>query len=361
MKAEIISPQELDNGLITLWRGFQASDAALRSPFFSPEFTCAVGKARSDARVAILEENGVVQGFLPFHCREGGIAKPIGGQITDYQGLIHAPNFDADGAALLNACRLTAYDFNHAPLTQKVLLAGAYHYSSSPQMNLAGGYDAYAANRSKAWKEAMRAMRRRSRKIEREIGPLRFEYHEPGDDVYRSHVAMRNNLYRRMHVKSLLGCDSWVDRTLSVIRATQLPHFAGVMTALYAGDRLIAAHFGMRSQTVWHWWFSSYDIEVANYGPGIMLIVEAARHAEPAGLAVIDFGRGESHYKLTFANDATDLCEGSIEVANSVRGALRRAQKAAFKSVATLPLGRLTGLLRRGLSRVVTGGIRLPT
>lgn len=361
MRVEIVRPKELDAGLIGLWRKYQSSSVGLCSPFFSPEFTLAVGAARLDAMVAIIKDDGVVQGFFPFHRCEGGVAKPIGGQIADYSGIVHAPQFIADGPALLKACGLTAYDFNHAPLTQTALRAGGYHFSSSPHIDVAEGYEAYAANRPRIWAEAMRHVRRRRRKIEREIGPLRFEYHDPGDDIYRSHVAMRNHLYRRANVRSLLGCDSWVDHTLSAIRATNHAHFAGLMTALYAGDRLIATHFGMRSQNVWHWWFSSYDTEVSNYGPGIMLILEAARHAPTAGLSLIDFGRGDSPYKLLFSNGATHLCEGSIEVHNSIRGILRRTQKMAIRSIMPLPLGRSKAFLRRGLSRVVTGGIRLST
>jgi len=345
--------------LIGLWRQFQSSSDELCSPFFSPEFTLAVGAARLDAMVAIIKEDGVVQGLFPYHRCEGGVAKPIGGQICDYQGIVHAPQFSADGAALLRACGLTAYDFNHAPLNQTALRAGGYHFTSSPHIDLAQGYEAYAADRAGAWDEAMRHVRRRRRKIEREIGPLRFEYHDPSDDIYRSHVAMRNHLYTRANVKSLLGCGSWIDRTLSAIRTTNHRHFAGLMTTLYAGDRLIAAHFGMRSQKVWHWWFSSYDTEVSNYGPGIMLILEAARHAPMAGLSIIDFGRGDSPYKLLYSNGATPLCEGSIEVRNSFRGILRRAQKMAIRSIMPLPLGRSKAFLRRGLTRVVTGGIRL--
>lgn len=361
MRVEIVSPKELDAELIGCWRNFQSSSAGLRTPFFSPEFTLAVGGARQDAAVAIIENDGVVQGFFPFHRCAGRVAKPIGGQIADYHGIIHAPTFVPDGPALLKACGLTAYDFNHAPLTQTALVAGCYHFSSSPHIDLSQGYDAYAADRPKAWAEAMRHVRRRRRKIEREIGPMRFEYHSPSDDIYRSHVKMRNHLYERANVKSLLGCNSWIDRTLAAIRMTNHLHFAGLMTALYAGDRLIAAHFGMRSKDVWHWWFSSYDTELANYGPGIMLILEAARHAPTVGLSLIDFGRGDSPYKLLLSNGATRLCEGSIEVQSSFRGILRRTQKIALRSIMPLPLGQSKAFLRRGISRVITGGIRLST
>lgn len=359
MKASIIHPRELDAGLIKAWRHFQTHTPSLQSPFYAPEFTVAVGNAREDARVAILEEDGRVRGFLPFHMLSAGVAKPIGGQICDYQGVVHSRDFTFTGIELLKACGLSAYDFNHAPMDQTALLAGASHFSSSPQMDISEGYEAYSRTRPKSFRDAMREVRRRTRKVESEFGPLQFVYDEPNSSTYAAHVRMRNDLYRRANVKSLLGAASWVDEVIAELRSIRASDFAGVFSALYAGERLIAAHFGLRSSQIWHWWFNSYDTDLYKLGPGILLIHHAAVNANGNGLHVVDFGRGEAHYKLTFANTEVALCEGSIEKIVSAPGFARRLQRSGARSLKWLPLGKHRDLIRRASSRILTGGIRL--
>lgn len=359
MRAEILKPADLDDGLIETWRAFQARNDGLDSPFFAPEFTMAVGAARDDARVAVISDAGELIAFLPFHSCAGNVAKPIGGQICDYQGLIHTKPFDAPGAQVLHACGLSAYDFNHAPADQTSLAPGAYQFWTSPQMDLTGGYEAYAEDRPKSFREVMREVRRRMRKIEKEFGPLRFEFQDTSDATYDAHIALRNKLYERVNVNSLLGSGSWVDNTLDVLRRTDNPEFAGVFSTLYAGDQFIAGHFGMRSRTVWHWWFNSYDTNFYKFGPGKMLIHHAAQEAEQYGITKIDFGRGDAPYKLDFANTSCALAEGSIEAAISLPGMSRCVQRAVAKSIRQLPLGRYGDLCRRAGNRVLTGGVRV--
>jgi CelD/BcsL family acetyltransferase involved in cellulose biosynthesis len=86
---------------------------------------------------------------------------------------------------------------------------------------------------------------------------------------------------------------------------------------------------GMRSSTIIHCWFNTYDYEMRNYAPGLALFLMLAQRAAKDGLKMIDFGRGTEDYKLTFSNGSTELCEGSIELANSLAGAVRRCQKVA--------------------------------
>ncbi|MCX5690838.1 MAG: GNAT family N-acetyltransferase, partial [Planctomycetota bacterium] len=65
MRFQVINPADLDHGLIERWADLQQANAALSSPYFRPEFTLAVGRVRSDARVTVIEDGGRVVGFLP--------------------------------------------------------------------------------------------------------------------------------------------------------------------------------------------------------------------------------------------------------------------------------------------------------
>ena len=55
-----------------------------------------------------------------------GVGTNVGGQICDFQGIVGAPGQTIDTKSLLIGCGLDAYDFNHLPVSQSTLAAGAY-------------------------------------------------------------------------------------------------------------------------------------------------------------------------------------------------------------------------------------------
>ena len=83
---------------------------------------------------------------------------------------------------------------------------------------------------------------------------------------------------------------------------------------MYAGDRLVAAHMGMRSRTHWHYWFPSYATDVSKYSPGSILLLRMAEAAQEHGISVIDLGKGDSQYKRTLMTGAAPLLEGAVEM-----------------------------------------------
>lgn len=359
MRAELIRPQELDAAQIERWRSIVDNDIGYRNPFYTPEFTQAVAETRNDAFVAILEDAGETVGFFPFHRLHRSVAKPIGGPISDYHGPVLACGFDLDPILLLQACNLASYDFNHLPTAIRKFADHAYDRSCSPIIDLSNGYEAYADKPSKSTKNELRNTGRRRRKMEREIGPVSFAFHEPSDTIYDQFIALKNQQFNELRVQSAFSVP-WIATTLENIRKTQTPAFSGVLSTLYAGDRLMAAHFGMRSKTVLHWWFPTYDREAAAYGSGMVLLDEIARCAQSENIAMIDLGRGEDRYKSKFKNSETQLCEGSIERRATLPGILRTGQKALLSATRPLPLGQYESYPRRALARLISG-MRLPS
>jgi CelD/BcsL family acetyltransferase involved in cellulose biosynthesis len=109
-----------------------------------------------------------------------------------------------------------------------------------------------------------------------------------------------------------------------------------VLSTLHAGDRLAAAHFGMRSATVWHWWFPVYDPDLSKYSPGILLLLEMAREARGLGIRVIDFGKGDAEYKERLKTGDLALAEGTVETGR-VAARLRRMVGAAVARLDRAP------------------------
>ncbi len=359
MRAHMIRPGELRAEDLARWQEIIDGSSLYRSPFYSPHFTLAVGETRRDARVAVLERDGEVIGFLPCHLLRGRVAKPIGGPINDYQGPILDCAAPVDGPELLKACGLRAYDFNHLPVAMNGLAGSAHTRSVSPFIDLSDGYEAYVQGRGKPLKKVLSEMRRRTRNAARDFGgEVVFTVHDPSPDTYAEHVTFKNASLAREGVKSTLDV-GWVADTLEILRTTQTPEFAGLMSTVRAGETLLGTHFGIRSARDWHWWFPSYDAEHRKYGPGIMVIHGAAEATAGLGLERIDFGRGNSEYKLVMGTGHVDLCEGSIERVASPAGVLRKAQKGMLGLARPLPLGRYESYPRRALARLISG-MQLP-
>lgn len=359
MRGEIIHPKELDAGLIDTWRALQAANPVIRSPFYAPEFTRAVGAVRDDARVAVLRRDNEIAGFLPHHEVRRGVAKPIGGQINDYHGLVAAEGAFDSADQLLRASSLSAYDFNHAPTAMSLLASGAFSSWSSPYMDLTGGFERYRENASKTRKHTIKETERRIRKMEREVGPVRFERNDRSEAAWSGLLKLKNLSYDRKGTKSVLDIP-WVLETLDVLRTIDTPEFSGLLSTVYAGDRLIAAHFGIRSTGVWAWWFNTYDIELRNLAPGIVNIVEAAKICEQEKVVAIDFGKGDQQYKRTLATGCVPLCEGSIERRLRSPGMMRQAQKLALRLAKSIGDQRLQSFAKRATRKVVGGSMHLP-
>lgn len=359
MQGRLIHPSDLDADLLNLWKQFCDGNPLCQSPFYRPQFTQAVALSRPDARVAVLETNGDVAGFFPFHLTRSGTGKPIGGHINDYHGPILRPGIDISGHALLQAAGITAYDYNHLPAGFTALAAGARAFSISPQMDLSDGFEAYLSRKGSAWwAKIQREVRRRVRKTESGIGPIRFALHDPSDSAYERHVAMKHEQYARMGLRLELGA-GWAGKVLERLRHTQEPDFAGVMSTLHAGDALIAAHFGLRSANLLHWWFPSYDISLSKLGPGISLIHEFMMSMSDHGLSIVDFGKGNEDFKLHFADRHVQLCEGSICHAGTMAATLRHGAHALVGIAERLPLGKFRSYPRRAAARFVSG-VTLP-
>ncbi len=132
---------------------------------------------------------------------------------------------------------------------------------------------------------------------------------------------------------------------------TQTADFAGVCSVLRAGGRILAAHAGMRSRHVLHWWFPSYDVQFHKYSPGMVLLFRMAAAATGAGISTIDLGKGDEPYKQTLANAATELGEGFVE-RPSLLSAARTLRRLADNHLPRQGLGAALRLPLRALRRV---------
>lgn len=313
MKLELIAGSELDDGLREKWRGLQSRNPSLANPYFCHEYTSCVAEIRDDVFIAVIEDANEVVGFFPFQRGWGKCGRPVGGIVSDYQGIIAAGDLHVDPEWLLRGSGLVRWEFDHLLAEQSAF--APYHRGrySSPMLDLTEGFESYKAARRAQGTKLFEQLARKQRKLERELGPVRFEVQVTEPDALLRCMQWKSQQYRNSDILDLFSFD-WPVRLLKVLQQIQTDAFAGVLSTLSVGDRLIAAHMGMRSERVWHYWFPSYEAELSKYSPGQILLLRMAERAPAMGIETIDLGKGDSRYKTQLASKAATVCEGRVEL-----------------------------------------------
>ena len=323
----LITANELDSALIDAWRSIQSGSAVFQSPYFCPEFTQLVGRVRDDVRIAVIENGGRPVGFFPHQRAAWGGGRPVGGPLSDYHGVVAAPGSEWELDALLRAANLSVWTFDHLVGVDRKFEPHVTARTASPQIDLSAGYERYAQGRRDAGSDYIRKTDALARKLGREVGELRFSLHDTGSAAMEQLIAWKREQYRRAGTTDAFGVP-WTGRLLREIALVQTAAFAGVCSVLRAGDRMIAAHMGMRSAGTLHYWFPAYEPEFAKFSAGIILLLRLAEALAATGVRTIDLGKGEAQYKQRLMTGAMELREGVVELPSFLASA-RRLQRAA--------------------------------
>ncbi|MFZ4527269.1 MAG: GNAT family N-acetyltransferase [Undibacterium curvum] len=332
MKFSIISFSELDAGLISSWHRLQQTAAVYDSPYFHPRFSQLVAQQRADARLLVMEEAGQVTGLFPYHQLAGQQLNFIGEGLSDYQGVLHAPDVTFPMSDLLRAMGKSYLAFDHVPAVMQEFASHAWTGSRSLCLNLDGGYAAYGA-RLAATREAglLKKVETNARKLGQRVGDVRFEFSSVDAADFQALLDGKSQQFvRTLGPQADIFAIAWIRQLMEGIQAQRGSDFAGVLSVLYAGDKLVAAHFGMRSANTLHYWFPWYDTQFGEYSPGLILLARCAEYGAAEGITLIDLGRGEQAYKQRFATGFTELCEGAVSrpaLLAKVHGGLWRGKR----------------------------------
>lgn len=335
MRTTLIPGCELSGELRERWRCAQESNPLLVSPYCCPEYTQLVSSVRKDIWVGVIEDGGRVIGFFPFQ-RSGRHGRPVGGPLSDCQALICEPHERLDVRSLIGQCRLRAWDFDHLLAEQTAFSEYMVVRDESPCLDLSQGFEAYVRSRKNMGSDIITTTQRKARKLEREIGPLRYVGTDMDRSALRTLLDWKSRQYVRSDTMDVFSFP-WTVKLLHALMETRTESFHGRLSALYAGDRLVAVHMGMVSRWVWHYWFPAYDAELRQYSPGVTLHLKMAEEGAAEGLQAMDLGKGQSTYKSRWRSYGVPLAEGSVQV-SSLTTAWRSVRKGAEAWIRRTPL-----------------------
>ena len=320
--ADVVRPVDLAANDIAAWRAIQAAEPAFASPLLGPDFARAVGEVRADARVAVFRQDGETTGFLAHHRRPSGFARPIGAPFCDYHALVCDPRADLDAGEALSAAGLGRLRLTGLvdPFGQ---FAGAItDRTIAHRIILGDTAQAYLQSLHAGSQNRFKNHRRYRRALERDLGPVRLVAHDADPTAFETLLAWKRRQIAESGLHDFLGVD-WARALMRRLYDTR-GDFEGLMISLYAGDRLVAAHFGVRLGGWFHPWIGAVDPGLKAYSPGLVHQIEAIGAMTGLGLRIYDLGASNDHWKQMFAMDRVEVSSG-LATATSLGGRIARS------------------------------------
>ena len=356
MRVNIVKPEDLSEAHISEWHRLQRLDPQLESPFLCPEFVKIAAQVRDGIVVAVAEEGGLPVAFLPMQLR-GKTAVPVCYPLSDCQAIIAAHGWDSNPRDMIRAAGVAVYDFQYHRIQPP--LAPYYRaVVASPVIELSAGFDAYVDEMRVPGQTGSSGRPhqtiKRAEVAERKFGPMQFTMHDPDKDALTTLIKWKRQQYAKGgKILSVIDIFSyeWTVQLLKRIRAARCANFAGVLSTLRIGDRIIAAHMGMRSHNVLHWWFPAYDKQYAKLSPGLILLLELCRSAATSGIREIELGPGDDGYKKLVANQHIMVASGFVGLSPSMSLWRRQLLHGTDTLANRLPIGSLRTWPKRLLRR----------
>lgn len=313
LTAETFHPSALPQADIATWRALCASRPEFANPLMGPDFALAVGAVRPDARVTVWRWPGRTAGFLAYHRRPGSFARPIGAPLSDYHGLVAEQGLDADEA--LAEAGLSVYRFTGLTDPNRAFAGFVASERESFVIELETTAEAYLEALRAASPKRFKNYRRLDHKLDREVGTLTMTGADRDQAAFDTLLRWKREQLTRTGAHDFLS-PVWTRDLLQALFERRDGDFQGLMVNLYAGDRLVAGHFGIRQGGVYHPWIASTDPELAAWSPGQVFLGRAIAAMTEMGLTTYDLGPGHEHYKRPYALSTRTIGEGVATAAN---------------------------------------------
>jgi CelD/BcsL family acetyltransferase involved in cellulose biosynthesis len=306
------------------------------SPFLSWDFFESVSQVRPDVRVAVFRSAGAIVGCFPYQLRGAGRAGPVAGPINDLHGPLPEQLGREEFSEVLRSAGLSRFDFHAAPKTAWNSVGTVSYEIPACRMQLGSMAGDYVRHLYGS-RYTIRQQKRKTRAMESKLGSIRMEWETRDDAILDKLLAWKSQQYRRTGAFDVFSMP-WTRRLMRNLLHLESEELQGQMSALFAGDELVAVHFGLRRQSLLHCWFPAYAMTHARLSPGTEMFLRMADCAPAKGVTTLDLGVGDEHYKQKLSNESYPLVKGSLDLI-PWRMKLRAFGLAAKLQARRLPLG----------------------
>lgn len=308
MSIEILCASEIPPSLSEKWEEIRGSNTLLDSPFFAYDFFAIASQVRPNCRVGLQKDGQDIAAIFAYEQRRD-TAFPVGRMFNDAHGPIVGTDNSLDWSEFWKAAELRSFQFHAMPEYCSTFQPPVYVFDR-PKSYLCDltltpkGYLTWLyANRRTIAKQDQK-----TRKLTREVGTLRFDSDCSDSEILDKVIELKSQQYRRTNLFDKFSLD-WIRELLHRLHRSTTS-VRGQLSVLWAGEQLVAGHFGLRERNMLHYWFPVYDFDYSRYSPGTALFIHIIRACEAAGVERIDFGYGELPYKSKLCNAESRMLEG---------------------------------------------------
>ncbi|MFC6934603.1 GNAT family N-acetyltransferase [Actinomadura yumaensis] len=315
MKITVVRPSDLGDAELKRWRDIRTSHRDLANPFLAPEFTLGVGRFRDTVRVAVVENGSGVAAFFPYERGPLGTGRPVGAGLTDLQGLVAPPGLHLNARALLRACGLGVWDFDHLLAHQPAFAPFHRARRSEPVMDLSGGFAAFEDGLRRGAPKTHKTIRYKERKLGRDVGDVTYAFSSASAADLDRLMGWKSGQYHRTGRTDRFA-RPWI---VALVRHFHETGF-GVLSVLSAGGEPVSMHFGLRDGHVMAGWFPAYDTRFGRYSPGMIGHLRLAEGCAAHGVTEIAMGRGGKEFKEGFKGREIPIAEGRVARVTAAAG-----------------------------------------
>jgi CelD/BcsL family acetyltransferase involved in cellulose biosynthesis len=313
--ARTVSPSDLTAIEIDRWNALCQLNPALKTPFMSATFTRIAAEVFPGVRICVIEVAGEPAAFFPFQFRSTarqtlGYAERVGGELSDYFGIVGTAGLRLNENRLLSLAKLHGMLFSHLDSSQREFGLAGEDPEVGLRINLDKGGEAYWEDRRTVDKHFVADTERCRRRLEEKFGPIQFEYKTSDPLSHLDHlIELKRAQYARTGVPDVLRSD----RARAFLRLLALSNDAtceGIVTTMFVGDKFAASHFGLQGSGTLHYWWPVFDPDLRSYSPGRLLLQAVIRKSTANGVNRIDLGAGDTPAKRDFANGENRYLRG---------------------------------------------------
>lgn len=311
MRVEVLDIKALPDHLTDRWRALQARTDAFGSPLMGPDFAQFVARYRDNARVAIGFDGDNAIAFFPFHRVKNGYVRAIGAPFCDYQAIVSDPLATFTGEAFLAGAAIEAIALTSLSDPHNVFDKRALSVVEAHRIDCQNDGEAFAETLRASNPKWAKNLRRLTNKMDRELGAVRLVVHDTNEASFDAMMAIKVAQFHQTGITNVLR-SKWVRNFMADLYHCRDKDFGGCMVSLYAGDKFVAGHFGVRQGDWFHPWIASTCPLSHPYSPGIIFLSEITRQSDKHGLRIIDLSAGHGHYKSQFCRNPTLVHAGIV-------------------------------------------------
>lgn len=318
IKTDLIPWRDVDSALLAEMSGLRDSQSCYDNPFFDPEFAAVMAEVRDDVWLALAHDDLGLLAFWPLHKRPDNWARPIGAAFSDW----HAPVMRAGVDHMSPDTFLRHVDLKgftaHGLQPSGPSLVDNDMLGGSGIAYLPDGAGPYLERQRARFPKHAKNLRRAERMIARDFKTMTIVLDDQSEEAFNWLMARKAEQFSATGRHNVLGPD-WARKMLALLFKSRFTRLRGRLSTLRLDGQVAAAEFDLLSDKVVHGWVVAYDIEMAGYSVGHLLMNAVICSMEQTGHEMYDLGAGDQSYKKYYESYQLPVAATTLTTGLSAR------------------------------------------